>query len=210
MITQLKFKFAVSKSIWAGVLLLLIGLVEGGCLSKPALRTQMFAFQSPPPAETAPSFGKAIAVRFVTVSPLFDKNSFIYRTGAETYEIDHYASFMAAPDQSIAIAMRTCLLNSGHFRMVIEPGSSMKADEFIEAHVSELYGDFSQPGKGVAVLSMKISMFDGNGLLLQKDYTRRIPLQTNTAADVMGGWNTALNEIMTEFISGLPHGRLAH
>ena len=204
MITQSQSKSARSPSVQVGaLLLLLIALGAGGCLSKPALRTQLFAFQSPPPV-AASSMGGVLMLRSVTVSPVFDNNSFIYRTGPETYEIDPYASFMAAPGQAIGIAVRARLLASGHFRSVVEPGSLVPANLLMEVHVSELYGDFSQPGKGAAVLGLRITLVrvDNAGNrrpLLQKDYSRQIALKKNTAADVMAGWNEALNEIVTEF-----------
>jgi hypothetical protein len=210
MITQSQSKSARAQSAWAGVLsLLLIALLGNGCLSKPALRTQMFAFQSPPPA--ASETGGVVVLRSVTMSPVFDNNSFIYRTGPETYEIDPYASFMAAPGQAIAIAVRARLLASGHFRNVVEPGSLAPANFLMEVHVSELYGDFSQPGKGAAVLSLRIALFrvDNAGNrrpILQKDYSRHIAVKNNTAADVMAGWDEALSEIVTEFNEDLSGG----
>jgi len=212
MITQSQSKSARSHSVRASALLLLLAaLLANGCLSKPALKTQMFAFQSPPPAEAASQTGPVIMLRSVTVSPVFDNHSFIYRTGPETYEIDPYASFMAAPDEAIAIGIRSRLLASGSFQNVIDPASLVPANRLMEVHVSELYGDFSQPGKGAAVLSMRISLFrqdntENRRQVFQKDYTRRIALKNNTAADVMAGWNEALNEIMTDFTGDLPGG----
>lgn len=209
MITPSQSKSAGPQGTQAGaLLLLLIALLGNGCLSKPALKTQMFAFQSPPPAEAASQGGAMIMLRSVDVSPVFDNNSFIYRTGPETYEIDHYASFMAAPGQAIAIGIRSRLLASGHFRNVVDMSSVVPANQLMQVHVSELYGDFSQPGKGAAVLSMRIALFrqDNNGNrrpVFQQDYSRRIALKKNTAADVMAGWNEALDEIMTEFTGDL-------
>ncbi len=186
-------------------LLFLLALICNGCLSKPALRTQLFAFQTPPPA-ASPSSMRVLALRPVTVSPIFDNNSFIYRTGPETYEIDHYASFMASPGQSIGIAVRAHLLASGLFQNVIEAGSPARADVLMGVHVTELYGDFSQPGHPAAVLAMQITLVpvmnaNNRRPILQKEYSSRIPLEKNTAADVMTAWDTGLGEIMTDFLS---------
>jgi uncharacterized lipoprotein YmbA len=206
MLTQSQSKFA------GALLLLLIALLGNGCLSKPALKTQMFAFQSPPPAESASQTGPVIMLRSVSVSPIFDNNSFIYRTGPETYEIDPYASFMAAPAQAIAVGIRSRLLASGHIQSVVEPASSIPANQLMEVHVSELYGDFSQPGKGAAVLSARITLFRLDNIgnrqpVFQNDYTRRIALKNNTAANVMAGWNEALDQIMADFIGNIPGGK---
>jgi hypothetical protein len=210
MITHSQSKSVRPQSVRAGVLLLLlIALLGNGCLSKPALRTQMFAFQSPSPVAPASQTDGIVMLRSVNVSPVFDNNSFIYRTGPETYEIDPYASFMAAPGPAIAVAIRSRLLASGRFQNVVDPASLVPANQLMEVHVSELYGDFSQPGKGAAVLSVRIAVFrqDNNGNrrpVFQNDYTRRIALKKNTAADVMAGWNEALDQIMTDFIGDLP------
>jgi ABC-type uncharacterized transport system auxiliary subunit len=192
-----------TKQISALLLSFLVGLVGGGCLSKPALKQETFAFQTPPPAKNLSPTGGVVTVRSVTVSPLFIKHSFVYRTGPQAYETDSYASFMVAPSQAIAIAVRAHLLSSGRFQDVVDSGSRVRADKAVDLHVSELYGDFSQSGQPVAVLSMRITFFDGNATksrepLLQKDYARRVPLREKTAAAVMAGWDTALGEIITE------------
>jgi hypothetical protein len=200
-------KLITSQGIRTGAFLCLLLIGLNGCLTRPALRRETFAFQSPADTKTS-SGGTVVAVSFATVSPLFDKSSFTYRTGPQSYESDPYAGFMVAPGEAIAIAMRAHLLDSGRFADVAEPGSFMQGNEFIEAYVSELYGDFREPSHPVAVLSMRISVYNSRNNnhepILQKDYQERIPLQKNTAADVMTGWNTALGQIMTQFISDLP------
>ena len=205
-------KSALMQNIWPHFLILLLaGLVCNGCLSKPSLKTEMFAFQNPPPAKTTSTSGRVIAVHSVDISALFNNNSFTYRTGPQSYETDPYANFMASPQETIAIAVRAHLRSNGYFKDVVEPGSLVNADEIVDVHVFELYGDFSEPGHAAAVLSMRISLYrseaaKGEQLILQKDYSRRIPLQKNTAAAVMAGWDKALGEIMTQFTDDLGNG----
>jgi ABC-type uncharacterized transport system auxiliary subunit len=195
-----------SRSWFAAISLSLLAcLFCSGCLSKPALKRQTFAFDNPPPANTASATGGIVALRSVTVSALFSKQPFVYRTGPQAYETDTYAGFMVTPSQTIAIAVRAHLLNSGRFQDVVEPDSQIKADKYVEVQVSELYGDFRKSGQSAAILSMRICAFGAGdaGVVLQKDYSRRIPLKENTAAAVMAGWNTALGEIMTEAAADL-------
>jgi hypothetical protein len=71
--------------------------------------------------------------------------------------------------------------------------------------------DFSQSGRPAAVLTLQVSFFDASDtkrrpLLWQKNYSRRVPLQRPTAAAVMGGWDGALDEIMTEVSNDLAGG----
>jgi hypothetical protein len=193
------------------LLLLLAGLVGNGCLSKPALKQQTFAFQNPPLATTTSATGGVVAVHPISVSPLFNRPSFVYRTGPEAYETDAYAGFLVAPSKAIDIAVRAHLLSSGRFQNVVEPGGPLSARKAVEIHVSELYGDFSQSGRPAAVLTLQVSFFDVSDtkrrpLLWQKNYSRRVPLQRPTAAAVMGGWDGALDEIMTEVSNDLAGG----
>lgn len=196
---------AESRSVRTGLLLLfalLAGLVCNGCLSRPAIRQDTFAFQSPPPkANQSP--GTVLSLSSVDVSALFDRQRFVYRTSPEAYEMDPYAAFLASPGQAIAIAIRAYLLGSGQFQDVVGPGSRVRPDKTLQVQVSELYGDFSQTGQPAAVLSIRVTLFDekSNQPVLLKDYSRHIPLKENTAAAVMAGWNTALGEIMAEVIA---------
>jgi len=193
------------------LLVLLVGLVGNGCLSKPALKQQTFAFQNPPLPTTTYPTGGVVSVHPISVSPLFNRPSFVYRTGPEAYETDAYAGFLVAPSKAIDIAVRAHLLNSGRFQDVVEPGSSVGAPRAIEIHVAELYGDFSQSRRPAAVLTLRIAFFDASDvkrrpLLLQKNYSRRVPLRQHTAAAVMAGWDAALDEIMTEVSNDLAGG----
>jgi len=69
--------------------------------------------------------------------------------------------------------------------------------------VVELYGDFRRPHEAAGVLRLRVLMFDcPNGvpakLILEQDYSRRIPLKARTADALMAGWNRALAEILSQ------------
>jgi cholesterol transport system auxiliary component len=186
---------------------LALGMVLAGCLSRPALVRQTFAFQNPPPSDHAAAGGQGIlAVRTIEVSPLFDRQAFVYRTGPDSYEVDPYASFLIPPDRALAIPIRRWLRDSGAFEDVIEPGSLIRADQVLQVFVSELYGDFRQPDHPAAVLSLRLLLLRsgaGGKVLLRKDYSRSVPLKQKTAAAVMAGWNQALSEIMGQAATDL-------
>jgi len=187
---------------------LALTLLLAGCLSKPALRPQRFAFTNPP-VTTAPSKGDhVLAIRSCEVSPTFSDRWFAYRTGPHTYELDSYAGFMVRPGRALEIPICGHLRNSGLFKDVFEGGSPLTPDVMLDIHISELYGDFRDPEKTAAVLSMQLRFFTvekgkPEKLLLQKDCARRITLGTETAAAVVAGWDTALAEIMAEVVADL-------
>lgn len=184
-------------------------LLFTGCLSRPALVHHTYALSGPVQSEAAvkPS-GPVLMLRSCTVSPLFEDRAFAYRIGPEAYERDPYAGFLVRPGTALAIPVRDYLRHSGAFREVIESGSMLAADRWLEVYVSELYGDFRTRGQPAAVLTMRFAFFSSEGgkpsnVGLERSYTRRIPLAENTAASVAAGWNQALAEIMAEVTAQL-------
>lgn len=177
-----------------------IGLFLTGCLSKPALVTQSFVLQTPAITGSTPNaHGPVLALRPVQVSPLFAGQPLVYRIGPNEYETDPYAGFLVPPAQSLGISLRGYLAKSGIFANVIGSDSPLKADEVLQAHVTELYGDFRQPGHPAAVLSMRLVLTNAKGVvLLLKDYSHSVPLKQNTAAEVVAGYDQALAKIMAE------------
>ena len=174
-------------------------LLLAGCLSRPALVHQDFALQTPALTNTASAGHAVLAVRPVEVSPLFAGQALVYRTGPNTYETDPYAGFLVAPGEALGIPIRAYLANSGMFASVVQPGGLQTADQVLQANVTELYGDFRQPGRPAAVMSLRMVLAGAGGnVILQKDYSCSVPLKVNTAAAVVAGYDQALGEIMEQ------------
>ncbi len=116
----------------------------------------------------------------------------------------------------VAIPIRAYLRNSGIFKDVIEPGSSVKADQWVEIHVTELYGDFRKDVPAAAVLSLRFTLMDANGAgngkpLFQKDYSQPCPIGSKTPDAVVSGWNQALTLIMKQVtveLKNINHGKV--
>jgi hypothetical protein len=149
-----------------------------------------------------------LALRTVEVSPLFEGRSFVYRVGPDRFETDPYAEFMVPPNQALEIALRSCLRTSGLFQEVTESRSQLPADISLEVHAQDLYGDFRNSAAPAAVLSMRLLFFEASRgqagkLLLQRDYSQRVPLPAPTAAALAAGWNQALTQLITQAESDL-------
>ena len=186
-----------------------LGLLAAGCLSRPALVRQDFVLQTLPVARPAASpVGGVLVLTSCDVSPPFAGQALVYRTGPNDFETDPYAGFLVPPDKTLGIAIRSWLARSGLFANVVEPGSSVPADQSLVVYVDELYGDLRVPSQPKAVLSLSLVLFNtkmGNGeqILFQKQYSRNLPADQNTAAAIVAGWNQALGEIMDEFAADL-------
>jgi ABC-type uncharacterized transport system auxiliary subunit len=187
-------------------LTVLAALSLSGCLSKPPLVKQTFAFQIPPAGTNSPSSASSgvLEIRRITVASAFDNQSFIYRTGPYSYERDPYAEFLVPPEEILLAPMQAYFRDSGLFRDVVVRGSAVKPDVILEVQVMELYGDFQNKTEPDAVLRLKFTFLNANGssgrsskqILLEKEYAERISFKTRTASALMAAWNEDLEKIL--------------
>ncbi len=184
-------------------LLLLAGVCGlAGCLSRPALTKQTFAFGVP--ASSATNFvagSRVLGLRKLRIAVPFEGRSLVYRTGEFTFVPDPYAEFLDAPEEELVAPVCGWLRANGGFSAVADPGSALRPDTWVEINVSELFGDFRQPEHAAAIMTMRFVFLDAPGgvpgkVLLQQEYSRRIPLSAPTAAALMAGWNEALAGIL--------------
>lgn len=181
-----------------------------GCLSRPSLNTQTLAFGQHSGAvhATAVLTERVVSIRSLRVAAPFEDRSLVYRVGDFSYSADPYAEFLVAPAESLRAPIRSWMRQSGLFRTVVEPGSALKPNTVAEITVVELYGDFREPHKPEAVLTIRFVLLDAlNGipekLAFDREYSRRVLLQVPKPNALMAGWNKALEEILAQFGSDL-------
>jgi len=175
------------------------------------LHRQTFAFTA---SEAIPTnilaTARVLGIRNLQIAAPFEGRSLVYRTGDNAYVRDPYAEFLDTPAESLLVTIREWLRDNASFAVVVEPGSYLKPNTFAEIGVTRFYGDFRQPQRPVAVLTMRFLFLDAtNGLpgkvLLEREYARSIPLKSATPAALMDGWNQALTQILTKVTSDFRH-----
>jgi cholesterol transport system auxiliary component len=177
-----------------------------GCLSRTPLHEQTFAFNTPVLLATnGPTADRVLGIRILRIAAPFDSRSLVYRTGEFSYERDPYAEFLDTPDEGLIVLICELLRGDGCFSSVVGPGnlSAAKPDTLVEININQFYGDVREPGNPSAVLAMQVMFFDAtNGLpgkiILERNYSRRTPMKSATAAALMEGWTQALAEIYSE------------
>ncbi len=172
-----------------------------GCGSNPVWKRQTFAFSAPAdqPANGAPT--NVVALKRVSISPLFQSQSFTYRVGESAYEHDPYASFLVSPERAVAEAMRTWMRRSRAFGSLAEPASELIPNVVVEATVDQLCGDFRQSSHPEGIMEIHFVVYearDGSSgrVLLDKTYLNKSALAQKTSAALMAAWETDLREIM--------------
>jgi ABC-type uncharacterized transport system auxiliary subunit len=187
-----------------GACLLATLLELTGCLSRPALKIETFTFNSPVDeiTNTAASH-RVLGIRKLQIAAPFEGRSLVYRTGDVSYVRDPYAAFLEFPAEELMSPVRESLRRDGDFRAVVSGGSALKADTLVEININQLYGDFRQRNHPLAVLNAQFTYFDAlNGVpgkvILQREYSRSLPLDSLTATALMKGWDQALAEILAD------------
>jgi ABC-type uncharacterized transport system auxiliary subunit len=183
--------------------LLLIAGIFVGCASEPRWKRQAFAFSLPADPPTTNAQTKLVALRRVSISPLFQSRSFTYRTAENSYKQDPYAGFLTPPERALAEPIRALMRASGVFGRVVEPGSGLTPTLVAEVSVNQLYGDFRKASQPVGTMEIHFICYEvkdgaAGRVILDKVCARETPLSRKTPDALMAAWDAALREIMEE------------
>ncbi len=186
--------------------LLLAAAIFAGCASDPKWKRQVFAFSLPadPPISSAQT--NIVALSRVSISPLFQSRSFIYRKAANTYDPDPYAGFLVSPERALPAPIRAWMRANGVFGRVVEPGSGLTPTLVAEVFVNELYGDFRQASRPVGTMEIHFICYeikDGEPgrVVLDRVCAHETPLARKTPDALMAAWDADLRKIMEEINS---------
>ncbi len=192
------------------LLIILLVVLTGGCLSPPVKDTdrQYFVLDVARPAEpTHRARGATLEVRPLRVSPAYQGTGFVYRRQQLRYETDYYNEFFTSPDAMISQEVREWLADSGLFSLVLENPSDLQTACLLEGNVTALYGDYTDPGKPRAVLSIRFSVIDDRAprpkAVLQSEYREQIGLAESSPQALVRAWNQALGLIFGRLESDL-------
>lgn len=158
---------------------------------------------------TAPKESIVEVWRF-DVSPGSDGREFIYRVTDLEYKSDFYNQFFRPPSALLTEVASRFLEGSGLFRDVINPSSQGGSDYYIEGNIVELYGDYRAAPKAVMQIQFFLLEYspentdgDGTGIVFAKTYRSESPIVSESAPELMQGWNLALGDILNEFTEDL-------
>ncbi len=181
-----------------------------GCvnLEKSYIEKHYFALDSSPAEDIAsPDTGKVITVRRLRVSPKYEGKGLVYRLGELSYESDYYNEFFISPVSMFTEEIRKRLAGSGLFKNVVDPSSLLDSTYILEGAVTTLYGDYRVSTAPKAVMEIQFLLLRETDIspeiVLQRQYQKEEPLNGNTPDALVKSWNTAFNQILTEFENDL-------
>ncbi len=181
----------------------IVPFLAAGCMKRQYVKRDTYALDvSRPGPVSSVETDAVLRVRTLRVSPRYESKSFVYRSGDLSYETDYYNQFFASPDIMITEEVREWLQGSGLFRQVFDYTGQAEHTHVLEGEVIDLYGDFSRGTQPKAAIDVRFRLIrDTPGrseILFQKHYRRELPVGIDTAEALVGGWNKALEDILTD------------
>jgi cholesterol transport system auxiliary component len=193
----------------AAVPLCILG-ISCSSLTQPSPDKALFAIDpgkppataTPPPA-TDPSTQPAAAVlqvhRLRVASP-YDGLEFVYRTGADQFQIDYYNGFVAPPDQMLSAALSNWIANTGLFKAVVDMGSGVPARLTLDGSIIALDGDYTSQSVPKAQMKLRVLLVEnaaGRSLVIwQKEYDAATPISAGSPQELVNGWDRDLRSIL--------------
>ncbi|HZR17709.1 MAG TPA: hypothetical protein VFE51_10315 [Verrucomicrobiae bacterium] len=184
----------------------LLVIVLGGCVSGPSWTHRTFAFSVPADPPAAEARTNIVALNRVTISPLFQSRSFIYRTADNSYERDPYAGFLIPPERSLAEAIRGLMREAGAFGHVVDLGSGLRPNLIAEVSINELCGDFRNAAKPLGSMQIHFVCYelsDGfpGRVVVDRFCAHETALTAKTPSALMAAWDADLRDIMNEVVA---------
>jgi len=183
-----------------------------GCLGAGSLdRTQSGEHRYVLAAERVHEPGTAgagvLRIGRIGVSPLFDRKSFVYRTGEEAYENHFSSEFFAPPSIMLHDAVHDWLNSAAIFAAVINSASEGDAEWLLEGRKGVLYADLRGGGAPKAVLTIEFTLFDVSPshyhAVLQRSYGATVAAADHSPAAVATAWNEALRQVLSSLENDL-------
>ncbi len=194
-------KFILPKSVVRATALCVI---VSGCVSieKSYPDKHYYVLQIDRREDSDKSHSSAVLlVANLRVSPLYDGRSFVYRLSEANYETDFYNQFLVSPGALFTEQVRRALSQAQIAAQVVGSASQLEPTHVLDGTVDALYGDFRDRGAPKAILEMEFFLSKDSPsraeIVAQKRYRKSIPIRGRTAEALVGGWNMALNEILT-------------
>ncbi|KHE90461.1 MAG: hypothetical protein K8F52_13035 [Candidatus Scalindua rubra] len=197
------------------LLIVLIGVfglfsVLAGCLNleKNYPEKRYFTLDASREKDVFPSDkGEVLTVRRFRVSPKYESKGLVYRLKEQNYEYDFYNELFISPSSMFTEEIRKWLAVSGLFKHVVDPSSLVDSPYILEGAITALYGDYRVSAAPKAVLEIQFFLLheieSNSKIIFQSQYHKEEPLNGNTPDALVKSWNSALNQILTEFEADL-------
>lgn len=177
-------------------------LLCGCSLSKAYPAKSYYYLSATRNADSRSPQSTVLRVQPLEIASAFAGKGLVSRLSEVEYKSDYYAEFFTRSDDMITEQLVSWLRESGQFQEVIGEASTLSAEWVIEGVIDGLYADLREAAQPKVVLSIQIRTIDDRGrrpeVTSTKKYSRSEPVSSSSSADLVLGWNRALESLLAE------------
>ncbi|MBI3736175.1 membrane integrity-associated transporter subunit PqiC, partial [Candidatus Sumerlaeota bacterium] len=160
-----------------------------------------------PPVTNPPARpNRVLQISPFQISPRYEGQEFVYRTGELRYESDFYNQFFIPPAVIITEEFTRWLAASGLFDRVTNPSDMASPTQILNGSITAIYGDYTEK-RPKAILEIQILIHpvsESKGpAYFQRNYRQEIPLKDPSAEALAAGWDEALRAILADLENDL-------
>ena len=176
-------------------------------LDRAAIEKRYFNLEAFRPLESGePLSNTVVRVQRLQVSPRFAGRELVYKTGDSVFESDFYNMYFIPPADMLTQDLREWIQRSKIFSHAVDPASLVNTSCTLEGLVNSLYGDYTK-SPPTALVEIQFFLLDDKSpdkiILFSKSYTREMPIEKDSAPEVISGLNRGVKEILTELEADL-------
>lgn len=187
---------------------LLAGIAAAGCAafqSAPAARTFRLAYQ-PPAASPAPPVPAVVRVMPFGIATAYNREVFIFRTGAYDVGIDYYDRWITSPATMITDLVARDLAASQTVRAVLQSPSALPSDYELSAHI-ETFEERDEGETCTAHLRMRVLLVraahDGRSVAIQQNFVADEPCTRGDVDSYVAAMSRATDRTSTDIRNAL-------
>ncbi|BBM87874.1 ABC-type transport auxiliary lipoprotein family protein [Candidatus Uabimicrobium amorphum] len=189
-----------------GILVLITVALVTGCVDvkQPYVEKQFFLIQVPSAEKASQTIpGSVLRVVDFDVSPAFTDKELVYLQQDNQYTSDFYNSFFISVSNMFTEASKNWLQQSAMFSQVVSLNSLIDANYILEGLVQGVYGDFRDQNAPKAVLKLQFLLLSvnengENEVILQQNFHEEVSIADTSAAELVKGWNSALEKVLQD------------
>jgi ABC-type uncharacterized transport system auxiliary subunit len=201
--------YPVKSMVWTHLLLMgLLMVLLSGCLNRSYPQHSEYLLNRVSTSRLRKvAFNRGLVIDNTEVVPAFSNINFVYRLSDINYQSDPYHVFFSPPAGQFTQLLSDFFRQTHLFKYVTTDELYDQSYYTLHAKILELYADYRQTGKPVAVIKLEVNLSDSSGdemkILLDRVFSTKVLIRQKDSSDLMRAWNQGLRQIFADVARSL-------